>query len=777
MFDNLNTIKEIYARPGNHLVCLEGKKGTGKTTVLQEFVSNNDNVIQIESSADYTNYLYPMMNGLYQYSRIHKLEFKETVWHPDFTYEEGLLEQVLNICISSQSAILFFGFADYSKEFIKFIIRVISAVLRNGKNCSIFIEIDSDDSSLSSKVQSIYSFPQQEHIYFSEIESDELKSVFLSEHPNILIAERDLNYIVSSASKNPAIMNIIVNYLKSKNYITYLNGRYRCKPLQMGILSDILNEYFLSRFNRLDELMKATFLKSSMFGIEFYVSHLENSFEILSANEMLKQIEESSSLLIQKEIMPSMYSFSNNETLYFAKSIITEEQKTEWGNILYNYYRKLWEQMIGKNNRSPESFAVRTAYYAMVAHKYQEAESFYIAAIFFFMKKNNFQQVLLLLDEVNKLFIYREISPVIRMHLAEFRAICYENLGQYQTACQAYREVIRKFEGVQYFDVMNAQYHLAYCTYYTSQVDLSLQLAESLKNKLTPDLRKDSLYYRLVSLLATIYREKANPKYSEMFLIAIDECRERGFEYEYYVQLRKADLCYDVEFSIPMLKQAVTYFKDNHYRKEYGKAVHNLGTDFLYLGNAVDSQKNLIKSRKIFATYGSVDEVYAINCLGVWYAIIKNDYHQALQLFYKAENMPINDFKKMTIYANMAACYQKLHIYEKAEEYIHKCELLPARKNNKGVGFYQRTILLAWAFYYMEQKQYLSSLKMFRACWTTTLKNDQSYITAICSMDLCKILKVTPIKQEQKFSQISHSKLYEKYYENKSLFHTLRFIE
>ena len=240
MINNLQTIEKLYTISGNHLVCLEGKKGTGKTTVLQEFAHKHKHIIQIESFTSCDNYLSTIINALYQYYNIYKDEFGEMSFRSEFTYEELLLQKLLNICTTSKCAILLYGFANYSKEFIKFIQKSISAILRNGKNCSIFIEIDSDDSLLSSKVQAIYSFPHQEHIFFSEVESQELKKVFLDEHPNIEIKKNDLDYIVSSANKNPAIMNIIVNYLKSKKYIAFYETKYYCKPLQIGILSDIL---------------------------------------------------------------------------------------------------------------------------------------------------------------------------------------------------------------------------------------------------------------------------------------------------------------------------------------------------------------------------------------------------------------------------------------------------------------------------------------------------------------------------------------------------------
>lgn len=776
MLENLNAVNDAYGAPGNHLICVEGKKGTGKSTVLREFASNHKNMIQVEAISSSGNYLAPIVNALHQYFSSIKQQFTAAPYS-DFTYEEVVLEQVLTICSASSCAIILYDFVDYSQEFARFIHKLLSSVLRKGKGCSIFVEIDSDNPSYASKIQTIYSFPNQEHLYFDEVEADELRAVFLAENPNLKISDKDLDYIVNSANKNPAMMNIIVNYLKGRNYIALKNGKYSCKPLRTGTLANILKKDFLSRFNRLDELMKAAFLKSSMFGMEFYVSQLVNSFEIITASELLEQIEECSSLLVQKEVTPPAYTFTNSETLHFAKSIISEEQKVEWGNIIYNYYRNRWEQLTHGNSPISETVAVRAAFYAAVAHKYQEATAYYVAAIFLFMKRSNYQQVLLLLEKIDGLPGGESLPQIVSMHLMEFKGSCLENLGRYEDACHAFCDTVKAYKSSPYFDVQEIQYHLAYCTYYTSQVDLSLKLAESLKKSLSPNSRTDSLYYRVISLLATIYREKGDQRFAEMYLLAINECKEHGFEYEYYVQLRKADLCYTEELSLPMLKDAVGYFKAHNYQKEYGKAVHNLGTDYLYLGNAAEAQENLENSKNIFAKIGSVDEVYGINCMGVWYAVVKQDYHQALHLFHEAEKMPINDFKKMTIYANIAACCQKLRSYQECEEYIWKCDDLPARKQNKDVGFYERTILLAQAFYYLEKGQYEQGLKKLRSCWATTLKNDQSYLAARIGLDICTTLDIPPIGEELKLSRISHSRLYEMYYQNRCIFHTLRFIE
>ena len=778
MYQKLHDIEDIfYSNSDNHLVCLEGEKGLGKSTVLQEFSAKCENVIQIQSLASHSNYLAPVVNALHKFSNTHNIQYNEIWRKADFTYEEVILEQLIKVCTKLKCAIIFYGFANYSSELIEFVSRVIFSVLRNGNNCTVFIEIDTDVPNIETKIKTIYSIPKQFHITFDKIDSENLRQVFLEEHSDIIIAENDLEYIISSSNNNPALLNIVVNYLKSNNYISFDKGNWFCKPLKIGILSDILKNEFLSRFNRLDEIMKITLLQSSMFGMEFHVSHLENSFQIISANETLEKIQHYSKLLFQKESIPSIYSFSNSETYYFVKSFVPKEQKELWGNILYHYYRTLWEQGVQNCNQTHENYAIRIAAYATVIGKYQEAIAFYISAIFTFMRKNSYRQVLLIIDEINKLPAHKNISPLIRMHLNEFQARCFENLGLYNHACQCYKSILVEFSQMPYFDKLNVQYRLAYCTYYTSQVDKSLQLAESLERELNHSVRSDSLYYKLSSLLATIYREKGNPKFYEMFLLAINECKEKNFKYEYYVQLRKSDLCFDVNISFSMIQEAAQYFYENNFQKEYSKATHNLGVDSLYLGNGLDARKYLLESQKIFSQLGSTDEVYALNCIGVWNAILKEDYTKALNFFNEALSLQVNDFKKMTIYANIAACYQKKHLFEKCLEYIEKCQNLTAYRENNGVGFYQRTVLFAWAFYYKETKQYRLSLDMFRACWYVNLKNEQSWLAATCIIDLCKLLKLEPTNEEIQFSNINCSELYKKYYQQELLLHTLRFIE
>lgn len=775
MSDNLQNLNDIYDHfCGNRIVCLTGHKGFGKTTVLEEFLDGKKDYIQI-TNYDNDNYLHPVINGIRHYYHKHDIQFNTQLLNPEFTYEEFIIEEILKICSLKKFCIVLHSFTNFPPMLVDFIKRVISVILRKGQNCLIIIEIDTDDLRNS---HTIYQFPNQEYIRFEPIDRNEMRDVILKENAPLDIDKKSLNYILDSAEQNPALLNIILNYLKSNGFLQFDGHKYICSELEVGLFSNILEDELRSRYERLDETMKNIFLKSSMFGMEFHANHLTDSFLVISANETLRQIESVSNLLLHKSDESDLFAFINDEAFKFAKTNIPDKQRIEWASILSRYYQTLWQKRAFNNLcNSCEDLALKVATYALEGGKYDIAYYFYIASFFAYFKENAFLQALSIMEKINQFPIKIQVEPILQIQLKELYALCCENVGDYTQACNIYKKAIRESVGSPYSDLFNLRYRLAFCTYYTSQVNHALELAEVLKQDLDVSDRDDALYYNLVSLLATLYREVAHPKTTEMFLLALNECKEKHFEYEYHVQLRKADLCYDVELSLPMVRSAAVYFKKTRYTKEYAKAVHNLGTDYLYTGDFPKARRNLMRSQKVFASFGSTDEVYAINCLGVWHAVVNEDYTTAISLFEEGLAININDFKQMTICANIAACYQKLQLFDKCQEFLHRCEEIPAKHDNTNIAFYRRTVLWAWAFYYKETGKYDLSLTKFRECLKIHLKKEQLFFTASCIVELCNIMGVQPTEKEVRYSAVHHNSLYRQYLNLSVLFHTLRFIE
>ena len=128
------------------------------------------------------------------------------------------------------------------------------------------------------------------------------------------------------------------------------------------------------------------------------------------------------------------------------------------------------------------------------------------------MKRNDYQQALLLLEKIAGLPNKEGLPHIVSMHLIVLKGICLESLGRYEDACCAFRDAVKAYKNTPCFDAQELQYHLAYCTYYTSQVDLALKLAESLKMSLSQNSRADSLYYRCL-LYTSGVREEANEQH------------------------------------------------------------------------------------------------------------------------------------------------------------------------------------------------------------------------------------------------------------------------
>lgn len=161
-------------------------------------------------------------------------------------------------------------------------------------------------------------------------------------------------------------------------------------------------------------------------------------------------------------------------------------------------------------------------------------------------------------------------------------------------------------------------------------------------------------------MLATLYREKSDKENTrKCYLEALKESKLHSFKREYHILLRKADICYEIPESIPIIKKSKDYFKNVRDIKEYAKAVHNLGADCLFEEKWEEAFEYLRQGEKAFDSFGSIDVLYSYIGLGIYEAIHNADYKSALEYFKMADYKEMNAFKQLTIWLNQAMCYQK----------------------------------------------------------------------------------------------------------------------
>ncbi len=771
-YDNLTTTKIVFLR---------GNKGLGKTSVIEKFLENKQNIMILSSYFADEPYLQPIINAIRKYEDNYLLDFNQN----GLSYTENITRCIFDIA-SEHSIILYNQFLiDYPIELIEFFIQICANIIKSNsvKKMFILVELDTDSENFHKNkdyINELYSLGMdEEFINFIPLAYKEIEQEFIQKCGiNCVISDKSKEYIIESASGNIRLLQIIINYLKQNEFLYLDEDSYKCKEISPGSLSDVLEKYIELRYNRLSDVLKNTLQKSRLFGKEFSVIELTNTFKIIEADEALNKIEHLSQLVKATNENDMKYSFENDEVYIYVKNKTTTKDISKWSHLIASYYQIMYEQLLKEKLQNSYELSYKTAYYFEKSGNYEKASSYYISSIKGYYSAMNYRQALLIIEQLDSIRDFCKIHTILLMRIDTMHAECYEHIGLYDKALLYYKKNAENYADVPYFDIDYNIYKIAFCTYYTSNVYKSKSIIDKLLIDINDFSRTDDLYYKILSLAATLNQQLGNvEKTLNLFYKIIEECQQKKLEKEYYTQLRKSDYCLDIHFTIPLLIKAKEYFKKVSDYKEYAKTILNLGVDNLYVKKPEIGMKYIQNAINLFASYGSIDILYAYNAYGVYIAIYEQNYSKALQYFEKANYSEMNAYKKVSVLLNQAMCYLKLQQYEKCVELIRFVELLPERKLNKNVAHYHRSIYFAWAFYFYDLNMLQQSLDEFKKCFSQYLKNGQRYLAAQFIYDINNKLHLSNTKENISLLNMSHDTLYDMYHKNALMFHTLRFLE
>jgi tetratricopeptide (TPR) repeat protein len=351
-------------------------------------------------------------------------------------------------------------------------------------------------------------------------------------------------------------------------------------------------------------------------------------------------------------------------------------------------------------------------------------------------------------------------------------------LGLYEIAKKYFQLCINEYSNLSNFDCEWFRYKVAFCTYYSSLVNEAFELTYRLKNDIENNSRLDSLYYDVLSLLATLYHEKSDINNTKKYyLSALNECKKNSFDREYHILLRKSDLCFEPNLSVSHVIEACNYFKSISDMKEYSKAIHNLGIAYLYMGEWDNAYKFLNEALICFNSFGSIEALYPFNGLGILSIVNEKDLNKALNFFQRADYTEMNAFKKITVWLNQSMCCQKLGDRQNAWKKKKKCEILPHCQINKDYAYYNRTIYLAKALFHKNFNNKEESLEWFIKCLDIPLENNQLSLVTKNIVLLSKELHLPVNEKTMQTSKMSHMPLISVYLEDDILFHELSFLE
>lgn len=776
------------------VVLVQGHKGTGKTECITDFLKSNKRTITFCSTGGEKSDLQVIENTLRNYAQTN-CSSRNYFEDDGLTYDEKLRRWMLEI-VSTNNNIFYFENLNkwnlYLISFMKQFLLLLASDYSTYKTLLIF-ELNNDDDEYLKMQDDFREFfsiiPNLKFINFKKIPNPELKECF----PVLLegkqnISDDQIHNIVEAASGNILLLKMIITYLQQDEYLVCDdNDIWTCRKITTRVLLEAVKKHIQHRYNMLEQTLKDTLKISTLLGIEINPDILQESFQLIDAQENLELIEKLSNLLIrsQNASAPERYKFENTEVYYYIKNELSNDEKLRWCQTLLKYYYSQWNDLSGSKRRSIYTdYDLNTLEISMmqvcsIGGCFDDALQILMSLSTRCINILNFNQALELLDEYKSVYNTVNIEPSIQCHFFSQKAYCLESMGQYENAKNIYEECQEKCRTkLHSFFEEYYQFKIAYCTYYMSDVNTAFSLADSVYHSLSENGKTSLLYFQTASLLATLYKEKGDYDNAfKLFNTALECCKDNGYEEEYYVQLRKSCLIIEMELAIPMLQKSVNYFKKKQNIKELAKAYHNLGSNYLYTNAKELSLEMLNSAYKSFKSFGSNDIVVSINNLGIWYAMYENNVSEALELFQQALAYKINNYKQMTILSNIAICYLLQQDYGNFQKILNRIEGNPGISVNTAIPYYQTVSDLLNALYNYHCGNLVTAANGFIKILENRVTNRQRFLLSNFIIDINKTESITFPSEITSWKDIIPNYLFRLYYQKKIMFRTLRFVE
>lgn len=776
------------------VVLVQGHKGTGKSKAISDFLKEKENSITFQSTGFEQSKLQIVENALRNYAK-RNLDSHNHFEDDGLTYDEKLLGWMLEI--ASKNNVIFY-FENINKwnlallSFVQRFLHLLAGEYASHKALLIF-KLDNDDDEYLRRQDDFRSFfatiTNLKFINFKKISNQELRDyLLLSLEGEQKISEQQIDGIVEAASGNIELLKMIIIYLQEAEYLECDdNNTWTCRKISARVLLEAVKNHIQRRYNKLEQTLQDTLKISTLLGIEINPDILEESFQLINAQDNLELIEKLSNLLIksQEESVPDRYKFENTEVYYYIKNELSNDEKLRWCQTLLKYYQVQREELLGSNQRSIytdydlNSLEISMMEVSSMGGCFEESLQILMSLSTRCINILNFEQALELLEKYRIVYNTINIDRSIQCTFLSQKAYCMESLGQYENAKNVYAECIEKYsKKLLNFLEEYYQYKIAYCTYYMSDVNAAFSLADKVYQSLSVNGQTHLLYFQTASLLATLYKEKGDYDNAlSFFNSTLLCCKENGYEEEYYIQLRKSCLIVEMELAIPMLQQSVDYFLEKQNVKELAKAYHNLGSNCLYINKKQQAFEMLNNAYENFKSFGSNDIVVPINNLGIWYAMYEDNIAEALKLFQQALTYKLNNYKQLTILSNVAICYLIQQDYENFQKILSQVESNSGISVNTTIPYYQTVADLLKALADYHRGNLSDAACGFLKILNNRVTNRQRFLLSNFIIDINKTTPVMLPPEITEWKNIMPNYLFQLYYQGKIMFRTLRFVE
>lgn len=776
--DRLKAMESIFSlHTESHAVIIYGEKGLGKRSCIQRFLQEKRKVVKISPNSESRFQLEPIIHSL-------KMNTNCVSIDSDLCFEDQIKKDFFAMCKKEPVIIYVEQFHNLDSQTVRFLFETTEVLLTRFCDYRTFVIYELNIEENMNPLIPFYKLSpgHTDFVCFNKLSLDNLKYYLYDILGDIEISDENLAYILESSFGNIMYLNIAINYLKGENYIRFEDGKYICDKLPSGILADVLKDFILQRYNRLDNTLKEILSKSSMIGNVFNAELLSKPFQIINADNMLKKIEKISQLIVRPDNMS--YSFENNDVYHLIKNSISPELQKEWHGVLANYYeKKLKKEQRRKGLKTIEQEIIMlypTAKHYMYAQDYATAISYFIELIPKYEHMSDYIHELAAIQDIKCMLEYVDLDGLhldsLESNLYKTEADCYRNMGEFTKAFDTYEECLSYFDIEQLSEpVIELLYQQSYCLYMNGEIKESLKILTHLKEHFEKNNICNLSYIKILSLLASTCDVTGDVKCQKKYYAkALDFYKQNKYEQEYYVLLRMASMVFGEEIAISMEETAEAFFRKEHFTRYLAEVLHNIATDYLYIDQVSKVFEIINESIELFDSFGSIAVHYPLNTKGILKMVSDSDFETAVAIFEQALQYEMEPYSEITIRTNILNCMNVLGNFKDALEQLERIDELIRMQESQHIPKYTIYQTLNWAFYYFHIKNYGKCLQKIEAC-------SKLYYMEPRFKYVYKFLKYLTKKEigikTRNVAGTAPKKAYKRCVENGFYFITLRFYE
>lgn len=443
------------------------------------------------------------------------------------------------------------------------------------------------------------------------------------------------------------------------------------------------------QLSQLEPILSDVLKKSSVIGQVFEKHPLESihGFNILGLSNYLYELELLGTFISKLLDRIDYYQFISTDIHTAILSLIHSSQKSEWQELLKNYYLYLCNHASHDCNKT-ESL-IKAKHMALELSDRVTVNRLNRVLLYQYLKEHDPQKAIQIIDELS-------VSGIEDKTYLDYLALTKLNLllgiGNYKQSLIITKKYVMSKDYTGSKDYLI--YHHVRCLYNCGDIDKALfyinNLIERIKRTSRSGASEQKIYPLAYSMMASIQNhlglEDNGKRY---YLLALNHAYNNIQDKNLYFSiLSKCDMFFSSDYAITRLEKSAEYFKEHNDWFQAARVYFNLATESLFCGC---TSYEIIEKHFGFAknVFQLPDEnlAYLKNNYALFLMMKTKDFQTAVYELESSLFVGLSDFTYMTIYLNISMCYYFLYgnqndkffdAYQKFRKYEKRIE---SRKN------------------------------------------------------------------------------------------------